>query len=88
MYHKCPTKPKPKGKSKGKAPPGCPRPRARAADASSSVKDEGEADSEGSKDDPPAYTTKDMKAAIKAMTTKEREEFLDTMALETDEQDF
>ena len=88
MYRECPTKPKPKGKGKARAPPGRPRPRARAADTSSSVKDDEDADSEGSKDDPPAYTTKDMKAAIKAMTTEEREEFLDTMALETDEQDF
>ena len=88
MYRECPTKPKPKGKGKARAPPGHPRPCARAADTSSSVKDDEDADSEGSKDDPPAYTTKDMKAAIKAMTTEEREEFLDTMALETDEQDF
>src|SRR5487761_1260217 len=88
MYRECPTKPKPKGKGKARAPPGCPRPHTRAADTSSSVKDGEDADSEGSKDDPPAYTTKDMKVAIKAMTTEEREEFLDTMALETDEQDF
>src|SRR5487761_1850754 len=72
MYRECPTRPKPKDKGKARAPPGRPRPRVRAADASSSVKDEEGADSEGSKDDPPAYTTKDMKVAIKAMMSPPR----------------
>ena len=57
MYRECPTKPKPKGKSKARAPPGHPRLRIRAADASFSVKDKEDTDSEGSKDNPPAYTT-------------------------------
>src|SRR5579863_7249326 len=63
-------------------------PRARAAEASGSIKEAAsDAESEGSQTAPPAYTTKDLKAAIKSMTTEDKEKFLDDMALDSD-QDF
>ena len=46
-----------------------------------------DAKSEGSQTAPPAYTMKDLKAAIKSMMTEDKEKFLDDMALDLD-QDF
>ena len=58
------------------------------AEASGSIKEvASDAESEGSQTAPPAYTTKDLKAAIKSMTTEDKEKFLDDMALDSD-QDF
>jgi hypothetical protein len=88
MYRECPTKPKSKGKGKARPSTTYQKPRARAAEASGSIKEAAsDAESEGSQTAPPAYTTKDLKAAIKSMTTEDKEKFLDDMALDSD-QDF
>src|SRR5579863_10285213 len=69
-------------------PPMYQKPHARAAEASGSVKEvASDAESKGSQTAPPAYTMKDLKAAIKSMTTEDKEKFLDDMALDSD-QDF
>jgi hypothetical protein len=64
------------------------KPRARAVNASASAK-EASSDEDTEKEDeaPPAYTKKNLMAAIKKLSVEEREDLLDNVALESD-QDF
>jgi hypothetical protein len=87
LYANCEKRPKRKGKGKGRQPNT--RPRARAADATPSIEEvpsEGE-DEAKEAEAPPAYTKKNIMTAIKKLSMEEREDLLDTMALESD-QDF
>jgi hypothetical protein len=93
MYANCPRNPKRrrKGKDKQKGQKTHTRPRARAAGTSATIEEEQseEEEEEASKEKaPPAYTKKkDLMAAIKKMSTEEREDLLDAAALDSD-QDF
>ena len=89
LYSECPQNPKKKKKRQFTKKPG--KPKARAADAgtSASVK-EVTSDEESEKEEedaPPPYTKKKIMAAIKALSVEEREDLMDNMALESD-QDF
>jgi hypothetical protein len=92
MYANCPRNPKRKGKGKDKrkGQKTRTRPRARVAGTSATIKEEqSEGEEEASKEEAPsAYTKKkDLMAAIKKMSTEEREDLLDAAALDSD-QDF
>jgi hypothetical protein len=93
MYANCPRNPKRKGKGKDKrkGQKTRTRPRARVVGTSATIEEEQseEEEEEASKEEaPPAYTKKkDLMAAIKKMSTEEREDLLDAAALDSD-QDF
>jgi hypothetical protein len=92
LYKDCPENPRNKRKGKGKSKGGKfkPRPQARVADTSASVEEvpsEEESGKEEEDNAPPAYTTKNLKAAIKKMSMEDREDLLDSVALDSD-QDF
>jgi hypothetical protein len=83
----CPSKPKnPKGKQKG---PTRPRPHARTAETGEEEEESSDKEDQTKEvnDSPPAYTKKDLMAAIKKMKIEDREELLDQCALDLD-QDF
>src|SRR6266850_2296540 len=92
LYQNCPERPRCKGKNKQKAPKTWPRPRVRMADTSASIEEvssEEEEEKETSKetDTPSAYSKKNLMAAIKKLSMEDRDELLDTVALDFD-QDF
>jgi hypothetical protein len=92
MYANCPRNPKRKGKGKDKCKSQRTRtrPHARVVGTSATIEEEqSEEEEEASKEEaPPAYTKKkDLMAAIKKMSTEEREDLLDAAALNSD-QDF
>ena len=94
LYWNCPERPKHKGKNKQKVPKTQPRPRVWMADTSASIKEvsskeeeeEEEEEEETSKemDTPPAYSKKNLMAAIKKLSMKDRDDLLDTVALDFD----
>jgi len=89
LYRECPKQSECKGKEKQKT---CPKPKLRTADTSASIEEipsEEEEEEETSKemDAPPAYSKKNLMAAIKKLSMEDRDDLLNTMALSSD-QDF
>jgi len=93
LYRDCEERPKRKGKGKQKTPRIQPKPRARTADTSASIEevssDSEEEETKTSKkvDAPPTYSKKDLMAAIKKLSMEDRDDLLDSVALNFD-QDF
>src|SRR6266850_2431054 len=93
LYRDCEERPKCKGKGKQRTPKIQPKPRVQTADASASIKevssDSEEEETKASKetDAPPAYSKKNLMAAIKKLSMEDRDDLLDTMALDFN-QDF
>jgi hypothetical protein len=87
LFQECPTQSKDrKGKKREMH---CPqRPRARAAEASGSSQikeiDDQPLDANVEEENPPAYTKKDVLAAIKAMKTHEHDELIKTLTMDGD----
>jgi len=90
-YRKCPERLKHQDKDKPETPKPRPKPRARAADTSMSIEEmSSEEEEEGTSvaaDAPPAYSRQSLAAAIKKLSMEDREELLDMVALDSD-QDF
>src|SRR6267142_4898594 len=93
LYRDCEERPKHKGKGKQRTPRVRPKPRARIAEASASIKEvSSDSEEEGTQtskkvDTPPAYSKKDLMAAIKKLSMEDRDDLLDSAALDFD-QDF
>jgi hypothetical protein len=92
MFANCKERPKTKDKGKGRMKRCHPGPRVCAASATSEPEEESEEEEEAEKDKkakdvPPAYTKKNLMTAIKKLSIDEREDLMETMALESD-QDF
>jgi len=92
LYRNCPERPKCKGKDKQKVPKVRLKPRVRTADTSALIKEassEEEEEEETGKetDAPPAYSKKNLMAAIKKLSMADHDNLLDTVALNFD-QDF
>jgi hypothetical protein len=92
MFANCKERPKTKDKGKGRMKRCHPGPRVYAASATSEPEEESEEEEEAEKDKkakdvPPAYTKKNLMTAIKKLSIDEREDLMETMALESD-QDF
>jgi hypothetical protein len=92
MFANCKERPKPKGKGKPRMKRRHLGPWACAASAASNPKEgleeeEEEERKDKAKDVPPAYMKKNLMTAIKKLSVNEREDLLDSMALESD-QDF
>src|SRR6267142_175903 len=93
LYRDCEDRPKHKGKGKQRTPKIQPKPRVRTADASASIKEvssDSKAEEEKTSketDAPPAYSKKNLMAAIKKLSMEDRDDLLDTVALNFD-QDF
>jgi len=93
LYRDCEDRPKCKGKGKQRTPKIRPKPRVWTADASASI-EEVSSDSEVEEektskemDAPPAYSKKNLMAAIKKLSMEDHDDLLDTVALDFD-QDF
>jgi hypothetical protein len=92
MFANCKKRPKSKGKGKGKMKRCYLGPRACAASATSDPEEESKEEEEPGKKDkakdvPPAYMKKNLMTAIKKLSVDEREDLMETMALNSD-QDF
>jgi hypothetical protein len=92
MFANCKERPKTKGKGKGRMKRCRPGPQACAASTTSDPEEESEEEEEAEKDKkakdaPPAYTKKNLITAIKKLSIDKREDLMETMALESD-QDF
>jgi len=92
QYRKCPERLKRQDKNRQETPKPRPKPRARVADTSVSIKEMSskEEEEEGTSmaaDVPPAYSRRSLAAVIKKLSMEDREELLDTVALNSD-QDF
>src|SRR6267142_2475564 len=87
LYRDCEDRPKCKGKGKQRTPKIRPKPRVRTADASASIKEvssdskEEETKTNKEMDTPPAYSKKNLMAAIKKLSMEDRDDLLDTVAL-------
>src|SRR6267142_329342 len=93
LYRDCEERPKCKGKGKQRTPRVRPKPKARTAEASASIEEvSSDSEEEGTQtskkvDAPPAYSKKDLMAAIKKLSMEDRDDLLDSAALNFD-QDF
>jgi len=93
LYRDCEERPKRKGKGKQKTPREQTRPRARTVDTSATIEEVSSSDEEEGKktlkptEDPPAYSKKDLMAAIRKLSMEDRDDLLDNAALDFD-QDF
>ena len=93
LYRDCEERPKRKGKGKQKTPRERTRPRARTASTSATIEEVLSSDEEEEKktlkptEDPPAYSKKDLMAAIRKLSMEDRNDLLDNAALDLD-QDF
>jgi hypothetical protein len=93
MYDKCPKNPRVRGKGKKRqeSPKASTKPRARVADASATIEEvssEDEEEEEPKKEEaPPPYTKKKLVTAIRKLSSTDREDLMDTLAIDSD-QDF
>jgi len=93
LYRDCEERPKCKEKGKQKTPRVRPKPRARTAEASASIEEvSSDSEEEGTQtskkmDAPPAYSKKDLMAAIKKLFMEDHDDLLDSAALDFN-QDF
>src|SRR6267142_2219240 len=93
LYRNCEERPKRKGKGQQRTPRVRLKPRARTAEASATIEEvSSESEDEGTQtskkvDAPPTYSKKDLMAAIKKLSMEDRNDLLDSAALDFD-QDF